>query len=724
MKNITIITCLWAISLGAFGQEKKDSLPPLSLKEIIVPVNPPVGDLKQLPDEAKGFIYAGRKTEWISTDSISANKALDNTRTILGRVPGLVISEAQTGGFTANGIAIRGLNPVQSMEMNIRQNGYNISGDVFGYNEAYYLPAMEAVSHIEWVSGAAALQFGPQFGGLINYLLKDATTIQSTSFHNALTLGSYGLFNLFNSVEGKTGNWTYYGYGQYRSLVGWRPNSQQWQFSGYGHISYSPSKDLQISLQYTIQRNRVRMPGGLTDSMFQANPRASFRSRNYLSSPWNIYCLQIKDSISSRSCLRVQSSWLHGGRNLVWRNEDGGPGSLDTINPATGTYVAREVEKEAMDNLTTEIRIFHSYGKEGRKSSWSGGLRITRAWFSQREGGEGTTGNNYDLRITGEYPTRLRFTTTNLAPFAENLIHLGPRWTVCPGFRVEFLKSDAQGYLTSDSVSQYLQKSKQRLVPLLGLSIQFPNNENGTFYGNISQSYRPVTYSELTPVGTTSVVDPKLKDATGYTTELGFREIRNNLFYFDCDLFYLSYRNRPGLILIDPGTPSAYTFRTNVAASAHMGLESYVDFQLWNQVSANSARRLDVFNSLALIHARYVTGPYRGNQVEGAVPYVIRSGITYNSKRFTLTYEISFTGPSFADATNAKSSQNPAAGEIPSYDVSDIAICFRWNQFKVTGGIDNLLDRKFFTMRTDEYPGPGIIPSSPRSLYLTLSLNI
>ena len=89
-----------------------------------------------MPDVKDGIIYAGKKNEVILVDSLDANKAINNTRQILGRIPGLNIVETETGGFTANGISTRGLNPTQSIEMNTRQDGYNISGDVFGYNES------------------------------------------------------------------------------------------------------------------------------------------------------------------------------------------------------------------------------------------------------------------------------------------------------------------------------------------------------------------------------------------------------------------------------------------------------------------------------------------------------------------------------------------------------------------------------------------------------------
>ena len=108
-----------------------------SLKEVIVKGFKTVNGIGHLPDSKDGIIYAGKKSEIILVDSLDANKAVNNTRQILGRIPGLNIVETESSGFTANGIATRGLNPSQSVEMNTRQNGYNISADIYGYNESY-----------------------------------------------------------------------------------------------------------------------------------------------------------------------------------------------------------------------------------------------------------------------------------------------------------------------------------------------------------------------------------------------------------------------------------------------------------------------------------------------------------------------------------------------------------------------------------------------------------
>src|SRR5581483_5081849 len=92
----------------------------------------------RITDYSGAIIFAGKKNEQLVLDSIDANKAINNTRQVIGRIPGLNIIETESSGFAANGIAFRGLNPYQSIETNTRQNGYNISADIYGYNEAYY----------------------------------------------------------------------------------------------------------------------------------------------------------------------------------------------------------------------------------------------------------------------------------------------------------------------------------------------------------------------------------------------------------------------------------------------------------------------------------------------------------------------------------------------------------------------------------------------------------
>ena len=719
MKLRFFAMALFPISILA--QQTKDTTKIILLKEVSVTGIRTVRGTGHMPEVKDGIIYAGKKNEVILVDSLDANKAINNTRQILGRIPGLNIVETETGGFTANGIATRGLNPTQSIEMNTRQNGYNISADIFGYNEAYYIPPMEAVSRIEMVRGAASLQFGSQFGGMVNYVVNDAPKNKTFEWYTSQTGGSLGLFNTFNAVAGTIHKWSYYGFVQYRTMDGWRPNSGQKQLSAFAKIQYTTSAKFNVGIEYSLLRNRVQMPGGLTDSMFEANPRSSFRSRNWLKSPWNILAAYANYTLSPQTSLSVKTSLLFSNRALVWRNEDGGAGALDEIDPSTGQYVHREVENEDMHNTTTEIRLLHHYRLGKMDNIVSGGLRYAQAWFKRQGGGEGTTGTDFNLSVTGEYEYDLDFITTNIAPFIENIFRINDRFTLTPGFRLEYLKSAGKGYKEDNGTKIITNENRKRNIPLFGLGAEYKTSPYSNIYTNISQSYRPIDYSQLTGFGITSKIDPNLKDANGFNADLGYRGTVKNYLNFDIGLFYLAYNQRIGTVLINPGTINEYTLRTNVANSVHKGLESYVEFNLLKYLNANSKKGLSIFNSLALIDAKYTSGEFKNNRVEAAANYINRVGLTYADKKLSGTLQMNKVGDAYGDASNVRKSDDPVAGYIPAYTIFDISATYRIGRYSLKAGLNNIADKAYFTRRTDEYPGPGIIPSIGKSFYVGMS---
>jgi len=725
MRRLFLVLVSW-IPLSILAQQAKDTSGTHTLPQVTVTGIKAIRGTGYMPDIKEGIIYAGKKNEVILVDSLDANKAINNTRQILGRIPGLNVVETEESGFTANGIATRGLNPNQSIEMNTRQNGYNISADVYGYNEAYYIPPMEAVSRIEMVRGAASLQYGAQFGGMVNYVLNEPIKNKAFKWYTSETGGSFGLFNTFNSVSGTINKFSYYGFAQYRTLDGWRPNSNQKQFSGFGKIQYTASPKFKAGVEYSILRNKIKMPGGLTDSMFAINPRASFRSRNWLESPWNIVAAYANYQASPNTFLTIKSSHLFSNRALVWRNEDGGAEALDEIDPSTGKYVNREVENEDMHNTSTEIRISHNYKIGKAENSIAGGVRYAYAWFKRQGGGEGTTGSDFDLTVSGPYEYDLDYTTTNIAPFVENTFRINNFLTVTPGFRLEYLENTAKGYSEEEEdgggeAEIITNEKRSRTIPLFGIGVQYKTTPNTNIYGNITQAYRPIDYSQLTGFGVTSKIDPNLKDPKGFNADLGYRGTVDNILSFDVSLFYLAYNNKIGLVLMDQGTEDEYTLRTNVANSVHKGLESYIEYNILKHFNPSAARGLSLFNSLSLIDAKYTSGEFKGKRVEAATNYINRVGLTYADKKLSGTLQMNNIGDAYGDATNVKLSDDPVAGYIPAYTVFDFSAAYRIRNYNIKAGVNNVTDKAYFTRRTDEYPGPGIIPSVGRSFYIGIA---
>ena len=683
--------------------------------------------LGNLGEVGGAVIYSGKKTEVLVLDSLDANTPQNNPRQILGRIPGANFSETEGSGFPANGIGLRGLNPVQSVEMNVRQNGYNITADLYGYPETYYQPAMEAVERVEVTRGAASLQFGPQFGGVINYVMRRGPEDKPFELNLRQTGGSFGLFNSFTSVGGQVGKLNYYAYGQYRRQEGWRPNSGLSQATAYAGLSYQATDKLKLGLEYSLLRNQIQMPGGLTDSLFNANPRQSTRARNWLQSPWNILTLTADYRLSDRTLLTLKTAGNLSRRALVWRNEDGGPAALDTIDRATNQYLPREVQQENFRSLTNELRLRADYDVLGLHNTLAVGVRHFTGFMHRQGSGPGSTASDLDLNLYGgTYGYDFEFRTQNFAPFAETVIRLTDRLSLTPGVRYEFLNSKAKGYKVQDGgITQTTNESRNRSFLLFGVGAQFQATTGTAFYGNFSQAYRPVDYSALQPFGVTSKIDPNLKDSNGYNADLGYRGAIGEWLNFDVGGFFLKYNRRIGTVaLVDPSTGNDYSLRTNVADSEHKGAETYVEISPLKIAQTGSRHRLSVFNSFAYVDARYVSGEFKNKRVEYAPKSIERVGLTYGYGSFSVTGQYSYTSASFGEANNitTPSNDNPLQGLVPSYSVWDVSGTYHFpRNLDLKAGINNLTDTKYFTRRTDEYPGPGIIPSIGRSVYVTVA---
>ncbi len=721
---LSLVASLAAVALGSANAQDSSSRPPVrdtaihALARVRVTARSAPRTIGSLPDVFGPLVLTGKKSEVILVDSMGANAAQNVARQVLGRVPGLVVAETEGAGFPSNGIAVRGLNPTQSIEMNVRQNGVGIAADPYGYPETYYLPPLESVERIEIIRGASGLQFGPQFGGMVNYVMRRGDATRPFAATLQQTGGSFGLSNTFGSVSGGRGGVQWFGAVQRKAQDGWRPNSDYRQTTSYAALTAALSPTLSATLDYSALRNTIHMPGGLSDAQYEAGAKQSFRGRNWLTSPWNVTTATLAWAPSRATRVESVTSYLSSARALVWRNEDGGPGALDTPDPATGAFVNREVEDERFRNVTEELRARTSYSLFGLSSTMATGARWFEGRMHRQGGGEGTTGSGFDLSLEpgALYEYDIRFTTRNLAGWIENSVRLGDRLSVAPGLRLEYLRSTAVGYTDTAFAPQ----AKSRTVPLLALGASWIASASTSLYANVSQAYRPLDYSSLTPIGSVSRIDPTLRDAHGTSADFGWRgSAADERVRFDVGVFHLNYDDRVGLRTRTAASGATFTERTNVARSVHQGLESYVE--VTPVVASSGPVTATIFNSLALTDAHYTAGDVAGNRVEYAPKVVERVGLTLARSRVSGTFLLSHTSSSFGDADNTVRSDDAVVGLIPAYTVLDlsgtIGLARGW---RIQAGVNNLADRRYFTRRTDEYPGPGILPSLGRSVYLTL----
>jgi Fe(3+) dicitrate transport protein len=696
-------------------------------------------DIHFLPEIVGTTINAGKKNSLIVMDNVQGNVVTNTMRQVMAKVPGIQIWESDPSGIQI-GIAARGLSPNRSWEFNVRQNGYDISSDPFGYPEAYYTPQLNSVQRIQVVRGAASLQYGPQFGGLVNFILKDGSDINKRfQYESQQTAGSFGLFNSYNAIGGQNEKSHYYAFWDHRRGDGFRENSGFRVNTGFGNYSWKLNKKLKLGLEITHFDYLAQQPGGLTDAQFGRDPYRSLRSRNWFEVKWNMAALNLDYTINERSRLNVKVFGMTGDRNSIGFMQ--APNVADTINAATLQYNNRRVDIDQYRNMGAEARYITDYKIGEMTSTLSAGVRYFRGKTFRFQNGRGDTGSGYNLNILAPYPTDLDFLTVNTAFFAENIFRLGKNFIIIPGFRIEDIRNTASGRVNLVNNSEVKVSNEDRnrrfILPGVGAEYHIGLTE---IYANYSQAYRPALFSDLTANPTTDVIDQDLEDAKGYNLDLGYRGRVKDFLFFDVSGYMLQYNNRIGLIAQQRADGSFYNFRTNVGNSRSTGIEALVEFSPIKAWAKNSKfGNITMFASIAYIDARYddlrvivrqgnnlVESSLKDKRVENAPQNIYRTGLTYNRKALTVTLQYSHVSEAFSDANNTVTpTTNGVNGLIPSYDLVDISGTYKFNEkFFVKGGINNLFSEKYFTRRAGGYPGPGLMTAEPRNFFATVGVKL
>ena len=681
-------------------------------------------DYQQMAEVVGTNIYAGKKNALIVLDNVQGNVVSNNMRQVLAKVPGIHIWESDPSGIQI-GIAARGLSPNRSWEFNIRQNGYDIAADPFGYPEAYYNPQLQAVQRIEIVRGQGSLQYGPQFGGLVNYILRNGSEINKPfEFETQQTVGSNGLFNSYNAIGGKKGKVHYYSFFDHRNGDGWRENSRYYTNAGFFTVTYHFSAKFSLTAEVMRSHIRSQQPGGLTDVQIKQDAQQSVRSRNWFDISWTTPALISNYRINEKTRWNTKLFATIGDRNSV-----GFLQSItikDSINATTLEYNNRVLTLDQYRNYGMESRIITDFNLGKMKNTFSGGIRFYKGTTTRQADGRGTTSTGYDVTVIGNYPRDISFGSKNAAAFAENIFRFTDKFLVIPGIRYEWLQGSASGRngYTSGGAEIILQNiTRSRSFILAGVGAEYHVTKSTELYGNISQAYRPIQFANLQAPPTTDIVDPDLKDAKGYNIDLGYRGKVKDYLQFDVSGFYLQYNNRVGTI-----TPVFSTYRliTNVGASTSKGFEGYAEFNPVKAFTRSKHTDLIIFSSYGYTNAEY-SGNHKdantkGKKVENAPTNIFRGGITGGYKGILLTVQISSVGETFSDANNTVAvSANGNTGLIPSYTVFDLTATYKFTKsIYLKAGINNLLDERYFTRRAGGYPGPGALPADGRTFFISV----
>ena len=693
-----------------------------------------VFELKRLKDVEGTTINAGRKTEVVLVEQSMANLASNNSRQIYSQVSGLNIYENDDAGIQLH-IGGRGLDPNRTSNFNTRQNGYDISPDVLGYPESYYTPPAEALKEIQIIRGASSLQYGTQFGGLINFVIKSPNPTKPLELISRNTIGSNNLFTNFTSLSGTKGKFSYYTFFNFKQGDGFRDNSEFNSKNMFLYLGYQLTDKTSISTEFTYLNYLAQQAGGLSDDMFSKDPLQSNRSRNWFGLDWFLYNLKLKSKLGDHTNFSFSFFGLNAKRNSLGYRSN----RVSQIDP----MAERDFISGSFNNFGAEARLLTKYTFLNLNSTFLVGSKFYK---SNNSGEQGPGSNDSDANFSyaySEYPnysnqSKYTYPNLNYSVFTENIFYLNDKISLTPGIRFEFIQTESDGFykkinvdaagnvILNESITD--QEIRKRSFVLFGVGASYKPFTAIEVYFNASENYRSVTFADISIFNPAYSISPNISDESGSTIDLGVRGDISQLISYDVNVFNLNYNNRIGFIQKADAFGRVKSERGNVGDAVIYGIESLLDVDLRRVFLMPDSFSLNTFINTSFITSEYTASQVpgiRGKKIEFVPKKNLKTGVRFGYNNLMLNFQYTYLSSQFTDASNATvGNLSGVVGEIPAYSVMDLSLSYSYKKIKGECGINNLQDNHYFTRRATGYPGPGIIPSAPRTVYFTVQIKL
>jgi len=693
-----------------------------------------VFELKRLKDVEGTTINAGRKTEVVLVEQSMANLASNNSRQIYSQVSGLNIYENDDAGIQLH-IGGRGLDPNRTSNFNTRQNSYDISPDVLGYPESYYTPPAEALKEIQIIRGASSLQYGTQFGGLINFVIKSPNPTKSLELISRNTIGSNKLFTNFTSLSGTKGKFSYYTFFNFKQGDGFRDNSEFNSKNMFLYLGYQLTDKTSISTEFTYLKYLAQQAGGLSDDMFSKDPLQSNRSRNWFGLDWFLYNLKLKSKLNDHTNFSFNFFGLNAKRNSLGYRSN----RVSQIDP----MAERDFISGSFNNFGAEARLLTKYSFLNLNSTFLVGSKFYK---SNNSGEQGPGSDDSDANFSyaySEYPnysnqSKYTYPNLNYSVFTENIFYLNDKISLTPGIRFEFIQTESDGFykkinvdaagnvILNESITD--QEIRKRSFVLFGVGASYKPFNAIEVYFNASENYRSVTFADISIFNPAYSISPNISDESGSTIDLGVRGNVSQLISYDVNVFNLNYNNRIGFVQKADAFGRVKSERGNVGDAAIYGIESLVDVDLRRIFLMSESFSLNTFVNTSFITSEYTASEVpgiRGKKIEFVPEKNLKTGLRFGYNNLMLNFQYTYLSSQFTDASNATvGNLSGVVGEIPAYSVMDLSLSYSYKKIKGEWGINNLQDNYYFMRRATGYPGPGIIPSAPRTIYFTFQFKL
>jgi iron complex outermembrane receptor protein len=509
------------------------------------PEDPPVvaGARKRL-SETPGAVSVISQESYASRAAL----ALDD---MLRDAPG-VYAQRKWGGDVR--ISIRGSgigNANHNRGLLLAQDGVPLN-EADGYGDSQIADPLNT-RYAEVYRGGNALRFGGALlGGAINMVTPNGKT---AGFENQVRIdgGSFGLIREHAALARQSGDWDVFTAGTNQRSQGYRPQSQQNIQFGSLNVGRSFGEDREVRFILNGSNINQEIPGSLTWTQFQANPRQP-ASASYAND-------QGRNQRGVRSSLRT-----------TWRLDD----SLVFEGAVYGTW--KDLDHPIFQVIAQESRNYGAFGR----LQWNGeigGLRADAyagAWLRT-----GDLDSHFYINRKGARGALQSISYQNAAAtdlFAEGRLFVTEHLAVIGGATWGTASRDYVSVAVPGIASTFnLKASKDYgwVAPRVGLLWE---DDSGTqVFANLTKSVEPPNFGSLSP---TNIGFAPVQAQEAWTAEAGARG-RKGPFTFDVTIYRAVLDKELLQFTTNPSIP-ATTF--NADKTIHQGLEAALDWRLTPQV--------------------------------------------------------------------------------------------------------------------------------------------
>ncbi|WP_292977141.1 TonB-dependent receptor [Nitrosomonas sp.] len=578
-----------AVMTSAWVQAQSTDEPiQLETIQVIAPEVEPAITVLSLPEAKRALRQIPGGANVIDSETYSTGRA-STLQDALGYSPG-VFAQSRSGAEETR-LSIRG----SGIQRTFHLRGVKILQDGSRLNLADGAADFQSIEplaarYVEVFRGGNALQYGATtLGGAINFVTPTGYDAERIRVRGEA--GSFGYNRLFLSSGGVHGSLDYFASVSRYSQDGFRNWAEQENWRMFSNAGYRITPDLETRFYLTYTKSNTHIPGNLTKAQLKDNPKQA----NAVS----LAGRQARDldriRVANRTVLKLgdnqklEFSGFYSHTNL-WHP------IYQVLDQPTNDYgvALRYINEMPVAGYRNRFVL-------GFEPSW-GDVMDNR--FVNIRGNAGARTAKFDQH------------SSTYDVYAENQFYLLPELSLIAGGQYTYTTRKQKDLFMAGGIDQSKSKNYQRFSPKGGL-IYEPNRDL-QFFGNVSTSFEPPTFAELTSGPTQAPVFAKAQRAI--TFEVGSRGRLANMAEWDIALYRAHVRNEL-LALVDPATSSPIG-TANAGKTVHQGVELGLDVELAKKLYL---RQVYMFNDFKFDG----DATFGNNQIAGIPRHFYKAELTY-----------------------------------------------------------------------------------------------